>query len=718
MEHNSRGMKNKKAYTCPMHSDVKRDAPGVCPKCGMKLVESEEGPMKDKTVHSKHEGHKAEDFLKKFIVCSILTVPIMVYSDLFQELLKFKAPIFFGSEYLIFVLSSIIFFYGGFVFLRGALRELRARLPGMMTLIALAISAAYIYSVFVVFSAKGENLFWELATLITIMLLGHWIEMKAVSGTQSALKELAKLLPDVAEVIIGAETKSVAIVDLMVDDVVFVRPGGKVPADGIVVDGKSDVNESLLTGESSPVVKDVGSSVIAGAINGDGVLKIKVSSIGENTFLAGVMRLVSEAQSSKSKLQILSDRAAFYLTLIAISGSLLTFSFWVFVKGDFSFGIERLVAVLVIACPHALGLAVPLVASISTTLAASKGFLVRERLALEAARNIDIVLFDKTGTLTQGKYGVTKVVVVKNTKTAGIDDNKILQLAASVDVNSEHFVAKAIVAETKSRNINLLEVKNFERLPGKGVGGEVLFSGIGNKILVGGQSILTDLNIDLSDESKSEADKLSGEGKTIIYVIADKEIIGLIALADLIREESKEAIRELKNIGIKVAMITGDSDGVAKWVAKELDIDEYFSKVLPQEKARKVKILEQRGLRVAMVGDGINDAPALMQASLGIAIGAGTNVAIESAGIILVKNDPRDIVKIINLSKATYRKMIQNLFWATGYNVVALPLAAGVLVSEGILLQPAIAALLMSVSTVIVAINALLLKRDKLIIGK
>lgn len=705
-----------KIYTCPMHPEVRRSQPGICPKCGMNLV-PEESKKED---YNKHAGHKAENFLKKFIVSLILTIPILIYSDIFQKVFKFEAPSFPGQDIFILILATLIFFYGGWVFIVGAARELRARLPGMMTLIALAISAAYAYSVFVVVVGKiypnfikGDNLFWELATLITVMLLGHWIEMKAVSGAQSALKELSKLLPDTAEIIFGAETKIISLSDIKVGDVAILRPGGKVPADGIVIDGKSDVDESLATGESKPVSKDIGSEVIAGTINGDGVLKIKIEKIGENTFLAGVMRLVAQAQSSKSRLQILSDRAAFYLTIIAVIGGMTTFIYWIFFGGNVFFATERLVAVLVIACPHALGLAVPLVASISTQLAAFRGFLVRDRLALEMARKIEVVLFDKTGTLTQGKYGVTHILVSDAAKSTGINEDKILQLAASIDANSEHFVAKAIVAEAKTRSISLLEVKRFQRLPGKGVSGEILFSGIGDVVYVGGQSILSEGKFMLSEKLKSDIEKFSQEGKTVIYVVLKNEILGVIALADLIREESKEAISALKKMGVKTVMITGDSAGVAKWVADEVGIDEYFSKVLPQEKSEKVKILQERGLRVAMVGDGINDAPALTQADIGIAIGVGTNVAIESAGIILVRNDPRDIVKIINLSKATYRKMVQNLFWATGYNIVALPLAAGVLVSQGVMLQPALAALFMSASTVIVAINALFLKRVK-----
>lgn len=708
--------------------------PGICPECGMKLVEGEEGKvesgkLKDKNDHNKHLGHKTGDFLKKFVICLSLTIPILGYSDLFRELFNFQAPVFPGSNFISLIFGSTIFFYGGSVFIVGAWRELKAKMPGMMTLISLAISVAYVYSVFIVLAGREGDLFWELATLITIMLIGHYMEMKSVAGAQSALRELSKLLPDVAEILTNKEgkvksekleIKIVPITELKIDDIIFVRPGGRVPIDGVVVDGKSDVDESLMTGESSPVSKNIGSQVIAGSINGDGALKIKVLKIGEQTFLAGVMRLVAEAQASKSHLQILSDKAAFYLTVIAIVSATVTFVFWAFIEGDFIFSIERAVAVLVIACPHALGLAVPLVASISTTLAASKGFLVRQRLALEMARKIDIVLFDKTGTLTKGEYGVSAII----SNQSPITNDQILQIAASVDVRSEHHIAKAIVAEAKNRNLELLEVKDFSRVPGRGVRGIIN----GEEVLVGGASILDDEKMTASDDVKTAIEKEGEKGRTIIYVFKNKEIVGIISLGDVIRAESKEAVEELKKMEIGVAMITGDSDNVAKWVARELGIDEYYARVLPGEKTSIVKNLQQGKFEslkfkiknsgqkpvVAMVGDGINDAPALTQADIGIAIGAGANVAIESAGIILFKNNPRDIVKIINLSKATYRKMIQNLFWATGYNVVALPLAAGILASKGILLAPALAAVFMSASTIVVAINALLLRRANL----
>ncbi|KKR77069.1 MAG: Cation transporting ATPase, E1-E2 family [Candidatus Levybacteria bacterium GW2011_GWA2_40_8] len=688
------------AYTCPMHPEIKRNKPGMCPECGMNLVKSKDLKTKDneKETHGKHEGHSLGVFIRKFWISLILTIPIILYSDIVENLFRFEAPSFNGSGYVPLILGSAVFFYGGWIFLKGALREIKGRLPGMMTLIALAISVAYVYSVFTSIFG-GVTLFWELSTLITIMLLGHYFEMRAVQGAQGALKELSKLLPDVAEVIKGGETKITPLDQVKENDIVFVRPGGKIPTDGEVIEGDSEVNEAMITGESRPVSKKIGDKVIAGTINGSGSLKLKVTEIGEKTFLAGVMRLIEEAQASKSRLQILSDKAAFYLTFIAIATGSVTLFAWLS-QGDVGFAFERTVAVLVIACPHALGLAVPLVASISTTMAARSGLLVRQRLALESARDIDIVLFDKTGTLTQGAYGVSKIWNLKD-----LEETELLRIAASVESHSEHFTAKAIVDEATKRKIELLPVKNFQAIAGRGVKANLNQ----DEIKIGGTGILE--NKILPSELGKEIQIENRDGKTIIYILRNSEIIGLLSLSDIIREESRDAIKNLREMGIKTSMITGDSEDVAKWVSKELGIDEYFSNVRPEDKANKVRVLQEGGRRVAMVGDGINDAPALTQADLGIAIGAGTNVAVESAGIILVRNDPRDIVKIIRLSKLTYNKMVQNLFWATGYNLIALPLAAGVLAFKGIFLEPAVAALFMSASTVIVAVNAVLLKR-------
>ncbi len=625
--------------------------------------------------HDKHVGHHTADFLKKFWISLVLTVPIFFYSEMAKEVFNIRGPEFVGWQYLLLLLGSVVYFYCGWVFLKSAYNELKDRLPGMMTLIAIAVTAAYAYSAFSILSGGMHDLMFELASLITIMLLGHWIEMKSVTGAQGALKELSKLLPDKAEVIRGNTTVVISLSELKVGDIVLIKPGSKVPADGKVIEGQSNVNESILTGESKPVHKTTGSAVIAGSINGEGSLKVEITTIGEKTFLSGVMRLVAEAQSSKSRLQMLSDKAAFYLTIIAIVGGGITFVAWLVAGAGVTTAIERLVAVLVITCPHALGLAVPLVAAISTTMAARNGLLIRERIALEGARKIDTVLFDKTGTLTKGEFGVVSVT-----------SDEVLALAAAVETNSEHPIGKAILKEAQKKGLRIGEVKEFKTIAGTGAEAKV----DGVTIFVGHRG-----------------------GKDIV-VEKDGKQIGTVIVADVVRPEAKEAVATLKQAGISVSMITGDSEEVAKEVATELGIEEYFARVLPGEKSEKVKLLQSKGRKVAMVGDGVNDAPALTQADLGIAIGAGTNVAIESAGIILVKNDPRDIPKIFNLSRLTYNKMIQNLFWATGYNVVAIPLAAGVLAPWGIILQPWLAAVFMSLSTVIVAINAVLLGRRTL----
>ena len=625
--------------------------------------------------HDKHEGHVTGDFLKKFWISLVIIVPIFFYSEMAKEVFDIRGPEFFGWQCLLLALGSVSYFYCGLVFLQSAYRELQARLPGMMTLIALAVTAAYAYSAFSIFSGGMHDLMFELASLISIMLLGHYIEMRSVRGAQGALKELSKLLPDKAEVIRSGKTETTPLSELRVGDIVLVKPGSKIPADGSVIDGRSNVNESILTGESRPVHKSGGSVVIAGSINGEGSLKVEVSTIGEQTFLAGVMRLVAEAESSKSRLQMLSDRAAFYLTIIAIVGGGITFVAWLLADAGVVTAVERLVAVLVITCPHALGLAVPLAAAISTTMAARNGLLVRKRIALEGARKIDTVLFDKTGTLTKGEFGVVSAT-----------SDEVLALAAAVETHSEHPIGKAILKEAANRHLQISEILDFETIAG--VGAQARVEGV--TIFVGHR------------------------GDKDIVVEKDGKQIGTIILADGVRPEAKEAVAKLKQAGLSVSMITGDSEEVAREVAEELGIGEYFARIRPGDKSEKVKLLQRRGHRVAMVGDGVNDAPALSQADLGIAIGAGTNVAIESAGIILVKSDPRDIPKIFNLSRLTYNKMIQNLFWATGYNVVAIPLAAGVLASKGIILQPWLAAVFMSASTVIVAINAVLLRRKTL----
>lgn len=651
---------------------------------------------------NKHTGHSVEMFQVRFWWSLLLTIPVVVFSKSVQQFFGFSTPVFAGSEWISFLFGSVVFFYGGMVFIRSALHELKVRLPGMMTLISLAIIAAYGYSAATSLLGGGVEFFWELTTLITVMLLGHWIEMRSVSAASSALSELAKLLPDTAEKLVRGTPATVAVSTLQVGDLVLVRPGSKVPADGVVAEGQSSVNEAMITGESRPVEKSKGIRVIAGTVNGSGVLTVKIDRVGEETALAGIMRLVAQAQASRSRTQMLADRAAFYLTIVAIVVGALTLGYWtLFGQEGIAFAMERTVTVLIIACPHALGLAVPLVTSISTTISARNGLLVRERLALESARLIDVVIFDKTGTLTTGEFGVSDLF-----GTHQGAEQTVLALAAAVESGSEHTIGKAIVAHATKKDLKLSKATGITAFPGKGIQAFV-----GSKaVLVGGPNLLTSLHLQVPLQLQVPVEQASAAGKTVVFVLQDKEIIGAIALSDLIRQESREAIGALHQMGIRVAMLTGDSKDVAEAVAKELGIKEYFAKVLPEHKVEKVQELQKTG-KVAMVGDGVNDAPALTAADVGIAIGAGTDVAIESAGIILIKNDPRDVAKVFSISRATYRKMVQNLVWATGYNVVAIPLAAGVLAGQGILLAPALGALFMSLSTVIVALNAQLLRR-------
>ena len=654
--------------------------------------------------HDKHEGHSPAMFKQKFWLTLVLAVPVVLYSETIQKLLHFSMPAFTGSTWLPPILGTLIFLYGGLVFLKGAKNELVDRLPGMMTLISLAITVAFGYSLAVSLKlVDGMDFWWELATLIAIMLLGHWLEMASVMNAQGALKELAKLLPDEAELLDGEATRKVAVSELKVGDQVLIRPGAQVPADGEVVKGESDVNESMLTGESKPVKKTAQSQVVAGTINGSGALTVTVTKVGNDTALAGIMKLVAEAQSSKSKTQILADKAAFYLTFVALGAAIITGVAWALAGKDGGFILERIVTVLVIACPHALGLAVPLVTAISTTLAAKNGLLIRQRMALEAARNVDVVLFDKTGTLTKGEQGVVDVV-------ADTDANQLLALAAAVEHESEHPIARAIVASAKEKGLQVSQTTSFSALSGRGAVGTVA----GRAVHVGGPRMIEELKANLPETIKQASVQASSDGKTVVYVIEDANVQGAIMLADVIREESKEAVAALHAMGKRVAMLTGDAEGVAAWVAKELGIKEYFAEVLPENKAETVKKLQADGSKVAMVGDGVNDAPALTQADIGIAIGAGTDVAIESAGIVLASSDPRGVAKIVRLSQGTYRKMLQNLGWATGYNALAIPLAAGVTAALGFVLSPAIGAVLMSLSTIIVAINAQLLRRIKL----
>ncbi len=652
--------------------------------------------------HDKHAGHNPEMFKKKFWLSFALTIPVLIYSQTIQGLLNFTAPTFPGSQWIPAVFGTIIFFYGGLVFLKSAKAELAARQPGMMTLISLAISVAFGYSIAVSFGLDGMDFWWELATLVTIMLLGHWLEMASVQNAQGALQELAKLLPDEAELVTRSGTKIVTVASLKVGDLVLVRPGSTIPTDGVVIKGESKVNESMLTGESKAVPKAIKYLVIGGATNGSGALTIKITKVGNDTALAGIMKLVADAQNSKSKTQIVADRAAFYLTFVALGAAILTAIGWTFFSDQSAaFILERVVTVLVIACPHALGLAVPLVTAISTTLAAKNGLLVRERMALEAARNIDVVLFDKTGTLTKGEQGVVDII------TDSAKANDVLALAASVELESEHPIAKAIVTFAKGKKLQIIAAKKFSAMSGRGAKATVG----ADAVYVGGPRLIEELSLKLTSSLEHAATSASNDGKTVVYVIKSKKVVGAIMLADVIRPESKEAVQSLQKAGKRVAMLTGDAKGVAAWVSKELGITEFFAEVLPENKADVVKKLQADGSKVAMVGDGVNDAPALTQADVGIAIGAGTDVAIESAGIVLASSDPRGVAKIVILSKATYRKMIQNLAWATGYNAIAIPLAAGVTVGLGFVLSPAIGAVLMSFSTIVVAINAQFLRK-------
>ncbi len=639
-----------------------------------------------------------EDFKKRFYISVIVTIPIIALTPMIHDWLGISGKLSFtGDIYVLFALSSFVYFYGGYPFLKGLYDEVKILKPGMMTLIAVAITVAYIYSSFVVFGLNGSIFFWELVTLIDIMLAGHWIEMKSVMGASKALEELAKLMPSEAHKLSeDGSILDIPLNELHVNDRVIVKPGEKFPADGIVTKGETSVNESMLTGESKPVDKKKDDTVIGGSINEEGSVTVKVQKTGNDSFLAQVMQLVKEAQESKSKTQDLANRAASWLTYLAILGGTITiFSWLVVVKAPLAFALERTVTVMVITCPHALGLAIPLVVAVSTAIAAHKGLLIRNRSAFENARKIQAVIFDKTGTLTEGKFGVTDIVVLSNS----IEKNELLKIAGSVERYSDHPIAKGIAANVK----DFYEVTEFKSLTGKGAEGK-----INNKsIKVISPGYLKENNLNVNNE---EVNELFEQGKTVVFIIEDEKIIGAIAFADIIRKESKEAIRQLKEMGIKSFMLTGDNKQVAKWVANEIGLDEFFAEVLPNEKALKVKEVQQRGLTTAMVGDGVNDAPALAQADVGIAIGAGTDVAIETADIILIKSSPLDVVSVIKLARATYSKMVQNLIWATGYNLFSIPLAGGALYSIGILLSPAVGAVLMSLSTVIVAINAKFLK--------
>jgi Cu2+-exporting ATPase len=661
----------------------------------------------DDSDHDSGHGHKhhEEMFKRKFFISTILSIPVLYFSTFVSGLLGYTPPTFTGSNLIVPVFSIIIFGYGGLPFLKMAKSEFEDRQPGMMMLISLAITVAFIYSMAALFLNTESSFFWELVTLIDIMLLGHWIEMRSVRQASGALDELAQLMPDTAERILeDGSTEEVKVSELEEGDKVLVRPGASVPADGEVVEGESDVNESMITGESKPVSKEPGDEVIGGTVNKEGSLRVKITATGDETALSGIMKMVEEAQESKSKTQLLADKAAGWLFYIALGSGAVTALAWTIAVGFNVTVIERVVTVLVIACPHALGLAVPLVVAINTSMAAKNGILVRDRIAMEEARKIDTVMFDKTGTLTKGEMGVVEI------ETDGIDKDEALSLLASVESDSEHIIAEAIRNSAEERGLSIHDADNFQAIKGKGVRADIK----GETLFVGGPNLARSEGFKISDKLSQFAKEAAENAETAVYLFRDEEAVAAVGLADVIREESREAIEKLHNRGLEVAMLTGDSEEVAEAVARELNIDTYFAEVLPEDKDKKVQELQDQDKKVAMVGDGVNDAPALTRADVGIAIGSGTDVAVESADIILVQNNPKDVIKLLNLSDLSYSKMVQNLFWATGYNALAIPLAAGVLAPVGIILSPAVGAVVMSLSTVIVAVNAQLMKRKTL----
>ncbi|MCL5438895.1 MAG: cadmium-translocating P-type ATPase [Patescibacteria group bacterium] len=696
-------------YTCPMDPDVIQDTPGNCPKCGMKLV-----PM-----NSEHEGHEdhasmEKDFRKRFFITLPFVVTTMLLSPNIQKWLRFNIN-FSGSELLLFALGTFIFFFGGLPFFKAAKGELSRKNPGMMTLVAFAITVGYIFSVAATFFFPGESLYWEISTLTSVFLLGHWLEMRAVRGATGALAELAKLIPPSAHLIKNGNITDVKTSQLIIGDRVLVRPGEKIPVDGLVIDGESSVNESMVTGESRPINKKKGDKVIGGTINQDGSLTIEVAKTGVDTAISQIMKLIREAQTSKPNVQHLADRAASVLFYVAIIAGAASFITWVFIlPHGVVFAATVAVAAIVVACPHALGLAIPTVTTITSTLGAKNGILIKDMKGLEIARKISYVVFDKTGTLTKGEFGITNIIL---SQKSGIKDSprfageagqdELLKFAAAVEVQSQHSIAQGIVNDAKNKKLEIPNVKEFKSFPGKGAVGKI----DNKKIAVGNKTLMEEMKVGTEDGSW----KTEKKGNTPVFVAIDDKLAGVILLADIIREESKEAVKRLHEMGIKTAMLTGDTQDVASEVGKQLDMDTVFAQVLPEDKVDKVKELQNKGNVVAMVGDGVNDAPSLTQSHVGIAIGAGTDVAVESAGIVLMKNDPMDVVKAISLSRKTNTKMVQNLVWATGYNVFAIPTAAGIFYpSFGILLRPEWAALLMSASSIIVVFNALLLRRAKL----
>ncbi len=684
-------------------------------KCGYECSVSEKKDHKKmehaahkEMKHKEHENHHAmmmKEFRRKTLISLIFTIPVLLLSPTIQKWFGFKIPDFGFNTLLLVVFSSIIALYGASPFYRGAIRSLKSGILDMNVLVSLAVGSGYLYSLGTTFLFSASDFYWEISTLVLFLLFGHWMEMRAVIGASGALNELVKLIPPKANLVKGKDIVKVETSEVQVGDILLIRPGGKVPIDGKVIEGETSINESMITGESKPVSKKVGDEVIGGTINESGSIKIKVEKVGEDTALAQIINLVKNAQASKPKSQKLADRAAHYLTITAIIVGALTFTYWYgFTAIGLVFALTFTITVFVIACPHALGLAIPMVTSISTTLAAKNGMLIKDMKAMEIAKNLDYVVFDKTGTLTKGEFGVSDIVVLSDWK-----EDDILRKAAALEINSEHVIARGIVAKAKEKEIKLPEVEKFQGIPGKGA------EGIAEKeeVYIGNEALMKFLNLD-TVKSKKELEKLSSQGKTVVYVATEKEIKGLIALSDIIRKESYDTVKSLRNLGVKVAMLTGDNKITAQYVANELGLDTYFAEVFPGDKSSKIKELQEQGYKVAMVGDGVNDAPALTQADVGIAIGAGTDVAVESAEIVLVKNDPRDIYHLIRLSKGTMNKMNQNLVWATGYNALAIPIAAGVLYPYGITIQPEYAALIMAASSIIVVINAFMLKSIKL----
>lgn len=703
-------------YTCPMHPQILKDEPGKCPLCGMNLIPlgGTARPEKDERSHhhqnhdhhsesdssaagfDKHAGHHTSDFLKRFWITLVLSVPVLLLSHMIQQWLGFTIA-FQGDKYVLLVLGSIIYFYGGMPFFKGFLGEVKAGAIGMMTLVALAITVAYVYSVAVVFGLPGMDFFWELATLIVIMLLGHWLEMRSQMAASKALQSLVELLPNDVTVEHNGSPVKIKLEKLKNGDTVIIRPGEKVAADGLIVEGSSYLNESMLTGESIPVRKESGGKVIAGSINGDGALKIKATGVGKDSYLNKVINLVQDAQAAKSNTQNLADKVAKWLTIVAIVVGVGTFAYWYITMGDLAFALERMVTVMVTSCPHALGVAIPLVVAISTTLSATNGLLIRNRTAFETTRKLSTIIFDKTGTLTKGSHTVQKIIPL----TEHYSENDLLQYAAAVQQNSEHHIAKGIMQTLSEKKLELWKSDNFRYMQGIGVTGIVN----GKSVVAAGPNYFVQNN----KQVPAIPEEINQDAETVNFILIDDVPVGIVSLADTIREGAKEAIDQLRSMNIKSFLLTGDNEKVAAAVSKQLGMDGYLANVLPHHKQEKVKEFQDKGEIVAMTGDGVNDAPALAAADVGIAVGSGTDVAAETADIILVNSDPRDVVKMIDFGKKTYNKMIQNLVWAVGYNVVAIPLAAGVLYPTFVL-SPAMGAVLMSVSTIVVALNASLLK--------